>query len=99
MKSTSDIVKQHMLKIAINRAVYKKENTIKKRHFKKFNEFLHERNQIDGIASNPNNITNLSNYTLSNNKYNVLNYGLEYGISVSPKSSTFLLTRRTFEIK
>ena len=99
MKSTSNIVKQDMLKIAINRAVYKKENTIKKRHFKKFNEFLHERNQIDGIASNPNNITILSNHTLSNNKYNVLKYSLEYGISVSPKSSTFLLTRRTFEIK
>ena len=81
MKSTSDIVKQHMLKIAINRAVYKKENTIKKRHFKKFNEFLHERNQIDGIASNPNNtITNISNHTISRNKYNDLKYGLEYGI-------------------
>ena len=52
---------------------------------------LHERNQIDGIASNPNNIiTNLSNHTLSNAEYNVLNYGPKYGISFSPKSSTVL---------
>ena len=55
-----------MLKNAINRAAYKKENIIKKCHLKKFNALLHERNQIDGIASDPNNIiTNLSNHTLS----------------------------------
>ena len=73
--------KQHVLKIAINRAEYKKENIIKKRHLKKFNALLHERNQIDGIASNPNSIiTNLSNRTLSNDEYNVLKYGLKYGI-------------------
>ena len=59
-------LKQHVLKNAINRAVYKKENIIKKCHSKKFNALLHERNQIDGIASDPNNImTNLSNHTLS----------------------------------
>ena len=55
-----------MLKNAVNRAAYKKENIIKKCHLKKFNALLHERNQIDGIASDPNNImTNLSNHTLS----------------------------------
>ena len=52
---------------------------------------LHERNQINGIASNPNNIiTNLSNHTLSNNEYNVLKHGLKYGISFSHKSYTVL---------
>ena len=35
--------KEHVLKIAINRAVYKKENIIKKRHLKKFNALLHEK--------------------------------------------------------
>ena len=60
-------LKQFMLKNAINRAAYKKVNIIKKCHLKKFNTLLDERNQIDGIASDPNNIiTNLSNYTLSN---------------------------------
>ena len=52
---------------------------------------LHERNQINGIASNPNNIiTNLSNHTLSNDEYNVLKHGLKYGISFSHKSYTVL---------
>ena len=52
---------------------------------------LHERNQMDGIASNPNNIiTNLSNHILSSDEYNILKYGLKYGISFSPKSLTVL---------
>ena len=52
---------------------------------------LHERDQIDGIASNPNNIiNNLSNHTLSNDEYNVLRCGLKYGISFSPKLPTVL---------
>ena len=60
-------LKQHVLKNAINRAAYKKVNIIKRCHLKKFNALLHERNQTDGIASDPNNIiTNLLNHTLSN---------------------------------
>ena len=52
---------------------------------------LHERNQIDGIAPNSNNIiTNLSNHTLSNDEYNVLKYGLKYDISFLPDSLTVL---------
>ena len=52
---------------------------------------LHERNQMDGTASNPNNIiTNLSNHILSSDEYNILKYGLKYGISFSPKSLTVL---------
>ena len=91
LNSNLTYFKQHVLKITINRAVYKKENIIKKRHLKKLNALLHERDQIDGIASNPHNIiTNLSNHILSNDEYNVLKYGLKYGISFSPKSSTVL---------
>ena len=83
--------KEHVLKITINRAVYKKENIIKKRHLKKFNALLHEKNQIDGIAPNSNNIiTNLSNHTLSNDEYNVLKYDLKYLTSFLPNSLTVL---------
>ena len=60
-------LKQHVLKNAINRAAHKKVNIIKRCHLKKFNALLDERNQTDGIASDPNNIiTNLLNHTLSN---------------------------------
>ena len=73
------------------RAVYKNDNIIQKPHLKNFNALLHERNQINGIASNPNNIiTNLSNHTLNNDEYNVLKHGLKYGISFSHKSYTVL---------
>ena len=83
--------KQYALKIAINRAVHKNENIIMKRHLKKFNALLHERNKRDGLTSNPNRIiTNLSSHILSNDEYNVLQYGLKHGISTSPKSSTVL---------
>ena len=34
--------------------------------------------------------TNLSNHTLRNDEYNILKYGLKYGVSFSPKSSTVL---------
>ena len=62
-----------------------------KRHLKKFNALLHERNKRDGLTSNPNRIiTNLSSHILSNDEYNVLQYGLKHGISTSPKSSTVL---------
>ena len=81
--------KQYVLKIAINRAVYKNENIIMKQHLKKFNALLHERNKQDGLTSNPNRIiTNLSSHILSNDEYNVLQYNLKHGISTSPKSST-----------
>ena len=33
--------KLHVLKIAINRAVYKKQNIMKKRQLRKFNALLH----------------------------------------------------------
>ena len=59
---------------------------MKKPHLNKFNALLHERNQTDGIVSNPNNIiTKLSNHRLTNDEYNILRYGLKYGISFSPK--------------
>ena len=62
-----------------------------KRHLKKFNALLHERKKRDGLTSNPNRIiTNLSSHILSNDEYNVLQYGLKHGISTSPKSSTVL---------
>ena len=55
--------KQYALKIAINRAVRTNENIIMKRHLKKFNALLHERNKQDGLTSNRNRIiTNLSRH-------------------------------------
>lgn len=71
--------------------VYKKEHIIKKRHLKKLSLLLQERNQKHGITQNPNSIiTNLSSHVLSNEEYNVLQYGLKYGIATSPKSSNVL---------
>ena len=83
--------KQYALKIAINRAVRTNENITMKRHLKKFNALLYERNERDGLTPNRNRIiTNMSSHILSNDEYNILQYGLKHGISTSPKSSTVL---------
>ena len=47
----------------------------------------------EGIHNNPKNlITNLTNVTLSNNKIEILKYGLKHSLAIRPKESEMIVT-------
>ena len=89
--SSTTLFKGYVLKISINRSVLKEEKKIIKRHRKKLDTLLEERDKNREILTNPNTIiTNLSNHVLTEGEYDVLQYKLKHGLATRPKENDIL---------
>ena len=66
----------------------KEEKLVLKRHQKKLDNHLQEKNKLDDIYDNSNTaVTNLSSHVLSNEEYSNLKFGIKYGIVTRPSES------------
>ena len=67
------------------------------RHERKFNNLIMEKRIQEGISNNPNElITNLTNVTLSNNKIEILKYGLKHGVVTRPREPEMIVIMEDF---
>ena len=77
--SSTTLLKGYVLKISMNRSVLKEEKKFIKRHRKKLDTLLEERDKNRGISTNPSTIkSNLSSHVLTEGKYDILQYGLKH---------------------
>ena len=77
----------YSIKIAIISYV----KNIQQTHDKKFDSLCEKKEQEDGIKENPNNsIWNFTWWTLSNDEYQVLRYGLNHGLATHQKETNIL---------
>ena len=80
-----------VLKIWINRSVIEEEKLVLKRHQKKLDNLLKEKNKLNDIYGNSNTVvTNLASHVLSNEEYNILKFRLKYGLATRPNESDIL---------
>ena len=85
-------MKQSLIKFSINRLTSNKLVEIKVRHDRKFNNFIMEKRIQEGLHNNPNDlITNFTNVILSNNKIEILKYGLKHDLAIRPKESEMIV--------
>ena len=84
-------MKQSLIKFSINRLTSNKLVEIKVRHDRKFNNFIMEKRIQEGVHNNPNDLTNLTNVILSNNKIEILKYGLKHDLAIRPKESEMIV--------
>ena len=85
-------MKQSLIKFSINRLISNKLVEIKVRHDRKFSNFIMEKRIQEGVHNNPNDlITNLTNVILSNNKIEILKYGLKHDLAIRPKESEMMV--------
>ena len=83
--------KSIILRISINRSVLKDEKKIIKRHGKKLDSLIKEKNKENNIHENPNHfVTNLSSHDLSNEELGILKFELKYGLATRPNESNIL---------
>ena len=77
-----------VLEISISFSVIKQEKLVLKRHQKKLDNLLKEKNKLNDIYDNPNIVvTNFSSHALSNKEYSILKFGLKYGLVTRPNES------------
>ena len=89
--SSTTLFKGYVLKISMNCSVLKEEKKIIKRHQKKLDTLLEERDETRGISTNPNTIiTNLSSHVLTKGEYDILQYGLKHRLATHPKENDIL---------
>ena len=85
-------MKRFLMKFSINRLLSNKLVEIQIRHDRKFNNLIMEKRIQEGIHNNSNDlITNVTNVTLSNNKIEILMYGLNHGLAIGPKESEMIV--------
>ena len=85
-------MKRSLMKFSINHLISNKLVEIQIRHGRKLNNLIMEKRIQEGIHNNPNNlITNLTNVTLSNNKIEILKYGLKDSLAIRPKESEMIV--------
>ena len=89
--ASATFFKRVVLRISINRSVIKEVKLVLKRHQKKKDNLLKEKNELNDIYDNPNIVvTNLSSDVLSNEEYSTLKFGLKYGLATRPNESNIL---------
>ena len=89
--ASATLFKGVVLKISINCSVIKEEKLVLKRHQKKLDNLLKEKNELNDIYDNPNIVvTNLSSHVQSNKEYSILKFGLKYGLPTRPNESNIL---------
>ena len=85
-------MKRSWIKFSINCLISNKLVEIQIRHCRKFHNLIVEKQIQEGIHNNPKNlITNLTNVTLSNNKIEILKYGLKHSLAIRPKESEMIV--------
>ena len=90
--SSITLFKGYALNISINCSVLKEKKRIIKRHQKKLDSLLEERDKNRGISTNPTTIiTNFSSYVLTNDEYDIFQYGLKHGLATLPKENDILV--------
>ena len=88
LSSSTTFFKSIILRISINRSVLKDEKKIIKRHRKKLDSLIKEKNKENNIHENPNPVvTNLSSHDLSNEELSTLKFGLKHGLATRPNES------------
>ena len=91
LSSSTTFFKSIILRISINRSVLKDEKKIIKRHRKKLDSLIKEKNKENNIHENPNPVvTNLSSHDLSNEELSILKFGLKHGLATRPNESNIL---------
>ena len=91
LSSSTTFFKSIILRISINRSVLKDEKKIIKRHRKKLDSLIKEKNKENNIHENPNPVvTNLSSHDLSNEELRILKFGLKHGLATRPNESNIL---------
>ena len=84
-------MRKWVVKHSIKNTVEKEEETVAKRHEKKFSSLLKEKSEVEGTANNPNRIIwNFSSHTLEEEEYQTLQYGLKHGIACKPDNEEIL---------
>ena len=77
-------MKRKCITYSINFVMSKFEKQVAQRHLNKFERLVQKSNAENGFSDNPNNtIWNLSSHTLSNDEYEVLQYGLKHGLAMN----------------
>ena len=83
------LFKSIILRTSINRSVLKDEKMIIKRHKKKLQSLLDEKNKENNIQVNPNPVaTNLSSHVLTNEEHSILQFGLKHGLTTRRNQSS-----------
>ncbi|XP_066932663.1 uncharacterized protein [Clytia hemisphaerica] len=82
--SKSTWMKRKCIIYSINFVMSKFEKQVSDRHLRKYDRLIQNYNYENGLMENPNNtIWNLSSHTLSNEEYEVIQYGLNYGLAMN----------------
>ena len=83
--------KSIILRISINQSVLKDEKKIIKRHQKKLDSLINEKNKENNLHENPNPVVaNLSSHDLSNEELSILKFVLKHGLATRPNKSNIL---------
>ena len=91
LSTLTTFFKSIILRISINRSVLKDEKKIIKRHGKKLDSLIKEKNKENNIHENPNTlVTNLSSHDLSNEELGILKFELKHGLATRPNESSIL---------
>ena len=86
-------MKKWMIQHSIKNTIKKEEGDVEKRHNKKFDNLLKEKQEAEGTTKNPNKtIWNFSSHTLDNEEYETLQYGLKHGIANRTDDDEILAT-------
>ena len=65
---------------------------MEKRHNKKFDNLLKEKQEAEGTTKNPNKtIWNFSSHILSNDEHETLKFGLKHGLAKRPEEEDILV--------
>ena len=83
--------KRWAVKHSIQKTICLEAKIVTARHEKKFDNLLKEKSTKDGTCDNPNQtIWNLSSHVLTNEEYQLLQYGLKHGLASKPRDNDIL---------
>ena len=93
LKSIVTWMKSIYISYSINLVLNKYVEKVQRTHKKKLDNLFEKKQQEDGLETNPNNIIwNFTSRTLSNEKYDVLRYGLNHGLATHQNTSDIIAT-------
>ena len=93
LKSIVTWMKSIYISYSINLVLNKYVEKVQRTHKKKLDNLFEKKQQEDGLETNPNNIIwNFTSRTLSNEKYDVLRYGLNHGLTTHQNTSDIIAT-------
>ena len=97
LKSIVTWMKSIYISYSINLVLNKYVEKVQRTHKKKLDNLFEKKQQEDGLETNPNNIIwNFTSRTLSNEKYDVLRYGLNHGLATHQNTSDIIATADKF---